>query len=145
ISSGSKPYSVSLYLRASVQDSGWASERNMYLLNQEQKVLLDYQQNYAREQEHIGIKPIAETQYHGKGAFEFFTAIWRNVHPSDEVIVRHTSSHYFHELNEAYRNVYYSACSANIWGRYITHYSDDLYNFEGRKIYPHQPSYVDAK
>ncbi|CDT15584.1 conserved hypothetical protein [Sphingobacterium sp. PM2-P1-29] len=143
--SGSKPYSVSLYLRASVQEEGWASEKNMSLLNQEQKILLDYQQNYAREQLQIGVKTIAETNYHGKEAFDFFTAIWKNVDPMEEVIVRDTSLHYFHELTESHRNVYYSACSANIWGRYITHYSDNWYNFQGRKLYPHQPSYIDGK
>lgn len=142
---GSQPYFVSLYLRALVEKDCWSSEKYMKLLNQEQKVLLGYQKNYANEQERIGIKPIAETKYQEKDAFEFYTSIWKNVDPLEEVIVRDTSHHYFLELTEAHRNVYYSVCSANIWGRYISHFSDESYNFQGKKIFPHQPNYIDGK
>ncbi|KQC00391.1 hypothetical protein [Pedobacter sp. Hv1] len=115
------------------------------LLNQEQKSLLIFHKTYERELERSGIKMLHENTYQGQEAFSFFTRIWKNVDIEDSAMVTGSSHDYFTELNECHRKIMYSVGCSNIWGRYITHFQDNSYNFQGSKVYPVKQNYFDVR
>lgn len=132
-----EPIEIDLTIRAYVQEDGWVGMDNIHLMNAEQKALLKFHQQYEAEFKKIGVKTIFETQYQGAEAFVFFMRICKNVNNENPIMVKGTSLDYFHEIGEAQRNVMYSVCCANMWGRYISHFSDNFYRTEGGKVYPH--------
>lgn len=141
----SKPTFLELTIRAYVQDDGHVGSENVILLNAEQKTLLLFHKKYENELKRLDLKTIYETQYMGEEAFSFFTRVWKNVDNKNQTMVDDTSLHYFHELAEAHRNIMYSVSCANMWGRYVSHFSDNFYPMSGGKVYPYEPSFFDTK
>jgi len=136
---------LNLGIRAYTTTDGWTSIDHINLMNSEQKALTDFHGEYIKELRRSGLKTIAETEYHGVEAFSFFTRVWKNVDNSNHKMVEGTSLDFFNEFVEAHRNVIFQVSCANMWGRYISHYTDDAYSFESRKVYPRNPTFYDTR
>lgn len=139
--------SVSFYftIRAYFQADGYLSDGNIELLGMEQKALIMYHKNYEQELRQKSIKTIEETRFLDQDAFGFFTRIWKNVDNENGITVDSSSLSYFKELNEVHRNIIYGVSSANIWGRYKSHYTDEKYDFQGRAVYPVASNFYDSR
>lgn len=140
-----EPIVIDLTIRAYVQEDGWTSPENIHLLNPEQKALLEFHKRYEDELKRLKVKTIFETEYLNQEAFSFFTRIWKNVDNENATMVSDTSLHYFHELGEAHRNIMYSVSCANMWGRYVSHFTDKSYEMDGSKVYQHEPTFYDTR
>ena len=141
----SEPVLLDLSIRAYVQENGYAGLSNIFLLNSEQKVLLEFHRKYEDELKRVGAKTIFETKYQEEESFSFFSRIWKNVDKENMTMVRDTTINYFRELGEAHRNIIYSVCCANMWGRYLSHFSDNSYKINEGRIYPYTPNFYDTR
>lgn len=115
------------------------------LFNAEQKSLLIFHKTYEKELKKLNSKTLMELKFQGQDAHSYFSKIWQFVDQTDPKVIKATSYEYFSEFNEAYRNIIYSVACANIWGRYITHYTDHAYQSEGKTIYPVQQNFYDIR
>lgn len=141
----SEPIDLIFTIKAFVQENGWVDTGNIHFMNQEQVALLTFHRKYEEELDKIGVKTFDGTEFLGQDAFSFFTRIWKNVDNADDTMVTDTSANYYLEFVEANRNIMYSVSVSNMWGRYASHYADESYTFEGRSVYPLEPSFYDTK
>ncbi|MBB5440592.1 hypothetical protein HDC92_004295 [Pedobacter sp. AK017] len=139
------PVTFDFAIQSFVYPQYGVNDREIRLMNKEQKSLLLFHKSYEREADQLNVKLLFDYKYKGEDAFSFFTRIWKLVDHSNATMVADTSHDYFQEIYDCQRNLRYSVACANMWGRYTTHYTEHAYDFQGRKVYPAKLNFYDSK
>lgn len=139
------PVTFPFTIQAFVYPQYGVNDREIRLMNHEQKSLLLFHKSYEKEAEKLEVKLLFDYKFKGEDAFSFFSRIWKLVDLNNPAMVADTSHDFFQELYDCQRNLRYSVACTNMWGRYTTHYTENAYNAQGRTIYPAKLNFYDSK
>lgn len=142
----SEPTEFSFAIHASFYNDGFGPDiRNITLLNSEQKALLLYHKEYEKELKRIEVKLLNQYNYFGQDPYSFFTRIWTSIDKASNQPNGGTDLYFFYELIECHRNIMFSVSNTNMWSRNKSHFLDNSYSFQGKRIYPVELTYKDNR
>lgn len=133
---------VTIHARISKQSTTYIGFDFVSLLNSEQKVLLQYNMLYEKVLNKIGIDLSNELDNREQ---EFEDSKYASLSKYSDDELKGFFFFFFDELYECRRNIWYSVGCANLWGKYLTHYSNESHTFQGKPIYPVSVNFYDFR